>query len=61
MANVHLRKRYLMVFNDGTTEMLNLNPEEKYYFEEQETLYLALCIDALKKENLEKYKNLLYI
>ena len=40
-----LRKRYKVVLKNGISIPLNLKPENKYYFEEQEQLYI---IDALR-------------
>lgn len=52
MNNYHfvLRRRYKAILRDGSEVLLNLHPEEKWYFNEQETKYL---IYALRESGLD--------
>ena len=46
MDNRHfiLRRRYKAILKDGSEVLLNLRPEEKWYFGEQETKYLICTL-----------------
>lgn len=52
MDNDHfvLRRRYKAILRDGSEVLLNLHPEEKWYFGEQEINYL-IC--ALRESGLD--------